>query len=64
MCLGESTTALGGRYSYPRQLENVLNERNTGIKFSVINKGIAATDTTMIASLLEKIWMNINLIWF
>jgi|AntAceMinimDraft_16_1070373.scaffolds.fasta_scaffold07441_3 tetratricopeptide (TPR) repeat protein len=54
MCLGESTTALGGRYSYPRQLENVLNERNTGIKFSVINKGIAATDTTMIASLLEK----------
>ncbi|MFH1037519.1 MAG: tetratricopeptide repeat protein [PVC group bacterium] len=54
MCLGESTTALGGDNAYPRQLEKILNERNTGIKFSVINKGIVATDTTIIASLLEE----------
>lgn len=54
LCLGESTTALGGQDSYPRQLEDVLNERDAGIKFSVINKGIVATNTTTIASLLEK----------
>ncbi|MDP8235027.1 MAG: GDSL-type esterase/lipase family protein [Candidatus Erginobacter occultus] len=53
MCLGESTTALGGGNSYPRHLERILNEGNPGIRFSVINKGIAATNTTMISTLLE-----------
>ncbi|MBU1998045.1 MAG: hypothetical protein ABIG46_08200 [Candidatus Omnitrophota bacterium] len=33
MCLGESTT-IG---QYPRFLENMLNQRNIGIKFSVID---------------------------
>ncbi|HDL64134.1 MAG TPA: tetratricopeptide repeat protein [Proteobacteria bacterium] len=54
LCLGESTTALGGNNSYPRQLERILNDRDIGIRFSVINKGIAATNTTMIANLLEE----------
>ena len=53
MCLGESTTAMGGRYSYPSQLEMVLNERDEGMKFSVINKGIPATDSSMILLLLN-----------
>lgn len=57
MCLGESTTAMGGSYSYPSQLETILNERSGGIKFSVINKGIPATDTSMILLLLEE---NLN----
>lgn len=39
MCLGESTTALGDKNSYPSQLEEVLNQRSQKIKFSVINKG-------------------------
>lgn len=52
LCLGESTTALGGDDSYPRQLERILNERDIGARFSVINKGIAATNTSAIASLL------------
>jgi Tfp pilus assembly protein PilF len=53
MCLGESTTALGGKDSYPSQLEQILNQRNIGIKFSVINEGLIAFDTTGILSQLE-----------
>lgn len=54
MCLGESTTAHGGDSSYPRQLEEVLNQRNLGIKFSVINKGRDGTNTGVIVSQLEN----------
>jgi len=53
LCLGESTTALGGEYSYPSQLEKILNQRDIGIKFSVINKGIPGTNSAAIASQLE-----------
>lgn len=40
ICLGESTTAMGGKNSWPFQLERILNEKNIGIRFSVINKGM------------------------
>ncbi len=55
MCLGESTTAdLGdGRYSYPRQLAQILTERGRGRRFSVINKGIPSGDTSLILAELE-----------
>ena len=53
VCFGESTTALGGRYSYPSQLEDILNQRDIGISFSVINKGVPAGDTTGVLSMLE-----------
>jgi hypothetical protein len=39
--LGESTPQ--GRY--PPLLEELLNRRNTGKKYSVIDKGIAGTNT-------------------
>lgn len=56
MCLGESTTALGGEDSYPSQLEEVLNARNIGIKFSVINKGVPAIHTTaIVANLIDNL---------
>jgi len=57
MCLGESTTFLGGGNSYPRQLEKILNQRNSGIKFKVINKGVPGTNSTSIVTKLED---NIN----
>lgn len=57
MCLGESTTALGGNDSYPSQLEEVLNQRSQKIKFSVINKGIPGASTADILFQLEE---NIN----
>ncbi|MCX5693259.1 MAG: GDSL-type esterase/lipase family protein, partial [Candidatus Omnitrophica bacterium] len=48
MCLGESTT----QDQYPRYLEEILNQRNIGIKFSVIDKGIGGTNTAVILALL------------
>jgi len=54
MCLGESTTALGGKYSYPRQLEKILNGKNIGAKFSVVNEGIPGTTTKTIVARLEN----------
>ena len=49
MCLGESTTD----NAYPTQLQRTLNQRNIGIRFSVINKGVSGTDTEVILSRLE-----------
>jgi lysophospholipase L1-like esterase len=57
MCLGESTTAdegLNGTHCYPSQLKDILNTKNTGIKFSVINKGVSGTNTTRILSELKS----------
>ncbi len=53
LCLGESTTALGGENSYPRQLERILNSNQSKIKFKVINKGIPATTTDQILARTE-----------
>lgn len=54
LCLGESTTALGGEDAYPRQLEKILNSRQSKIQFTVINKGIPATTTNQIVLHLER----------
>ncbi|MFA5087884.1 MAG: tetratricopeptide repeat protein [Candidatus Omnitrophota bacterium] len=54
LCLGESTTALGGEHSYPKQLEKILNASQEKITFSVINKGIPAVTTTHIATQLTR----------
>ncbi len=54
MCLGESITATGGKNSYPAQLEEILNERNIGLNFSVINKGIPGASTSYILNVLEE----------
>lgn len=50
MCLGESTTA----GQYPHFLEEILNKRSAGIKFSVIDKGMSGTNTAVILSQLES----------
>lgn len=57
MCIGESTTIVGGLSVYTRQLENILNQKNMPVKFSVINKGVGGTNTSRIADTLED---NIN----
>ncbi|MEI7752582.1 MAG: tetratricopeptide repeat protein, partial [Candidatus Omnitrophota bacterium] len=49
LCLGESTTA----GEYPRFLEESLNQRDIGIKFSVIDKGVPGIRTSAIVALLE-----------
>jgi tetratricopeptide (TPR) repeat protein len=49
MCLGESTT----QGQYPFLLEKILNQRNIGVTFSVIDKGVGGIRTLGIATLLE-----------
>ena len=49
MCLGESTT----QNQYSVYLEEILNQRNIGIKFSVIDKGLGSTKTSVILLQLE-----------
>jgi len=53
LCLGESTTGLGGDNSYPRQLEEVLREQGAG-SVAVINKGIPGGDSGLIVRELPK----------
>lgn len=53
LCIGESTTADGGRDSYPSQLEALLNERAAGRRFRVYNEGLAGTDTATLAYRLD-----------
>lgn len=54
LCLGESTTALGGEDSYPSQLEALLNLQSHPKKFTVINKGVISTTTDDILAHIEQ----------
>ncbi|MFP4473702.1 MAG: GDSL-type esterase/lipase family protein [Candidatus Omnitrophota bacterium] len=49
MCVGESTTALGGSHSYPAQLETLLDREVPERDIQVINKGVPMTNTSIIA---------------
>ena len=48
LCLGESLTI-----EYPELLEEILNRKDTGIRFEVINEGIAEAGSAAIVSRLE-----------
>ena len=50
LCLGESTT----ERQYPRFLEQALNQRNIGVRFSVIDKGMRGINTSAILSQVES----------
>ena len=50
MCIGESTT----QWQYPPVLERILNERNVGTRFSVIDRGLAGAQTSLLLSRLES----------
>jgi tetratricopeptide (TPR) repeat protein len=52
LCLGESTT----QGEYPKPLEKILNQRNIGVRFSVIDRGRGAKTTN---TLLEEIESNL-----
>ena len=54
LCIGESTTLLGGKDSYPSQLQIVLNERIPGNRFTVINKGRLGTTSSALVHDLER----------
>jgi len=42
LCIGESTTALGGENSYPSQLGQILKQRRPDLSFQIINKGLVS----------------------
>jgi tetratricopeptide (TPR) repeat protein len=52
LCIGESTTALGGDFSYPQQLQDILNNVHGPYHFVVINKGVPSIDTDVIVQSL------------
>jgi tetratricopeptide (TPR) repeat protein len=54
MCIGESTTFVGGKDSYPSQLERILNSRQTGWVFEVINRGLPGNTSAEIAAHLKE----------
>ena len=57
---GDSVTAGQGtapQYSYPRQLEKLLQENNPGGKFEVINNGVYALNSSRTADLLPG-WLE------
>jgi len=52
LCIGESTTALGGENSYPYQLEEMLKKARPDLKVKVINKGLVSkTSADILAAL-------------
>ena len=52
LCLGESTTALGGENSYPSQLQAILTQERPDIPFRVINRGRVSMTTREILNAL------------
>ena len=54
LCLGESTTAMEGEYSWPVQLEVILNNKSKETKFKVFNEGIGGTNTAFILARLKN----------
>ena len=50
LCLGESTT----ERKYPHLLEGILNRRNIGVRFSVIDKGRSTANTNFILSRVDS----------
>ena len=52
LCVGESTTALGGADSWPSQLEDALNAGG-GPTYAVVNGGIPGGTTAMILGAIE-----------
>lgn len=54
LCLGESTTALGGAQSYPSHLERELARARPDLRFTVINRGAPARNTDFILEHLEE----------
>ena len=53
LALGESTTA-GGSDTWPAYLEQMLNKRGGGKKFTVFNEGIDGTNTAFIVARLAQ----------
>jgi len=54
LCIGDSLTALGGKNSYPAQLQEILNQKFPDLKCSIINKGWVGAQSQKTASELSQ----------
>ena len=54
LALGDSTTAIGGKNSWPNQLERILNNHSNTKNYSVINQGIVLINSTEILNNLNE----------
>ena len=54
LCLGESSTAVGGPISYPSQLEAELNRRARALRYRVVNRAFPSTNSNSIVHNLPK----------
>ena len=74
LCIGESTTAKGLNYSYPSQLQALLDIKYGKNFYRVINAGVIGTDTSQIYKRLDHLvseykpdyvitMMGINDVW-
>jgi len=57
LCLGDSFTyGVGANqgFSYPEQLERILNEKKSGSNFKVVNEGIGGNNSSMLLHECEK----------
>ncbi len=50
LCIGESTTYLGGDNNYPNYLSQILNSSGLGKMFTVVNKGTPGVSTDFIVA--------------
>jgi lysophospholipase L1-like esterase len=53
LCIGESTTAMGGMESWPAQLERMLQERLPGRRVVVHNRGVPGVDSSVLMGSIE-----------
>ncbi|MBF0620119.1 MAG: hypothetical protein HQL19_08125 [Candidatus Omnitrophica bacterium] len=54
LCVGESTTALGGENSYPFQLQEILQKRHPELQVKTINKGMVSKTSQDILEQFDK----------
>ncbi|MBU0981055.1 MAG: tetratricopeptide repeat protein [Nanoarchaeota archaeon] len=54
LVLGDSNTYLGGELSWPRQLEGILNNESSAIRFKIINRAYPGATSSEIVEKLES----------
>ncbi|MCA9400932.1 MAG: hypothetical protein KC713_04855, partial [Candidatus Omnitrophica bacterium] len=54
VCLGESMSASGGDFSYPNQLETILNQAGKDKQFRVVNLSQAGINSVRLVDKMEK----------
>ena len=55
LCVGESTTALGGPDAYPRKLEILLNRQKHARRYGVVNAGVPGITTDAVVQQLDEL---------